>query len=637
LRASSIRFSLPRYLRVLLACGTARFDAGWCAWLCLGLGSWLCMAARAEPPTRAEAAPASAEPARDQRASYEQRRFDQVLAAHKLTPELRAQGKRIAFVRIVRDDVFVRDEFWPVWLNAVHGITRESVVRRELLFAEGDTYDEARIEESMRNLRGMAIFSLVRIAAVKGAEPDQVGVLVHTRDLWSLRVEDNFSVTHGVINSLLVRVVERNLLGRAQALGADYTLVPHSYQLAQDYYARRLWLSSVALSERAGLVFNQDQNRVEGELASLRVGQPYYRLAQRFAWEAAVLHDRRVIRNISDGQIRFFPPGANGADTALAQEVYRRRSERAYLTGWWRSGDEVKHTLGAGWDYRTLDAHPIAETELPPELDAAFGAVLPASRRDNGPALSYELFVARWVTFVNLATYGQSENVRVGPSLFVSTRAPIRALGSTYNAWSVAGELGLTLAPAGFLFDMRVRGSARLQQAGWIDQYAMFQLRGATPVLWFFRFAARGFLELRRHDSQATNVSLGGDNGLRGYRSQYFAVLGGDRLLANFELRTLPLEWKTIHVGAVIFYDLGAVFAKPSDMVLHHAVGIGLRLLLPQFNRVPSSFDGGVSLPDPRFVLSSFAGASGVFTELDALDANQGLERRAGPLGVSSQ
>jgi hypothetical protein len=261
----------------------------------------------------------------------------------------------------------------------------------------------------------------------------------------------------------------------------------------------------------------------------------------------------------------------------------------------------VKHTLSVGWDYRSLRAHPITESQLPDSLYSDFVRdLLPARRTDSGPTLSYEMFVARWVTFVNLATYGQSENVRVGPALALSTRVPIDALGSTYNAWVIAGDSSLVLAPRGFLVDLRAGGNMRLQQQRWIDRKATFQVRAATPVFSIFRFVVRSYLELRRSDTQRTYVTLGGDNALRGFPSQYFHGSGADRFLANFELRTLPIEWEAVHVGAVLFYDVGSVFYKPSAMQLSHGVGLGIRLLFPQFNRTPFSFDAGTSF-NPAF------------------------------------
>ena len=73
-----------------------------------------------------------------------------------------------------------------------------------------------------------------------------------------------------------------------------------------------------------------------------------------------------------------------------------------------------------------------------------------------------------------------------------------------------------------------------------------------------------------------------------------------NRVLANFEIRTLPIEWQAVHIGAVLFYDVGSVYTKLSTLTPHHAVGIGLRVLFPQFNRMPFSFDGGMSF-DPYF------------------------------------
>src|ERR1700709_1547748 len=127
--------------------------------------------------------------------SYEWQRMERVLRAHQLELAELPEDKRIAWIRVVSDDVFGEDEVWPLFLNWFHMTTKEQVVRRELLFAEDGPYHEARIEESMRNLRGMGIFALVRIGAVKTADPNAVGVVVHTRDLWSLRLETDFKAS----------------------------------------------------------------------------------------------------------------------------------------------------------------------------------------------------------------------------------------------------------------------------------------------------------------------------------------------------------------------------------------------------------------------------------------------------------
>jgi len=116
---------------------------GWLVWLGLLLGG--ARAARAESGD-AGASPPSRAVRVIPKVSYEQQRTDLMLREQKLAVDPIPEGKRIAFVRVVRDDVFVKEEIWPLWFNWFHGRTRDYVVRRELLFAERSRYDDARIE-----------------------------------------------------------------------------------------------------------------------------------------------------------------------------------------------------------------------------------------------------------------------------------------------------------------------------------------------------------------------------------------------------------------------------------------------------------------------------------------------------------
>ena len=534
--------------------------------------------------------------AQSAKVSYEAQRTARLLHAENLELEPAPEGKRIAFIRIVRDDVFVAEEVWPTWFNWFHGRTRENVVRRELLFATGAGYETARIEETMRNLRGMGIFALVRIVPVKAMKPEEVGVVVHTRDLWSLRLEEDFNVTHQ-LNSLLIRGTEVNAFGRNKTVSADITVIPKSYTITEAYYARRVLGSSLAVSERAGLIFKRGDNVVEGNLWSLALGQPYYLLKQRYSWIGGFSHDNRVARTVQGTTILTFP-NVEGYPGPYAERVYRRRSDAGSLAGHIRLGERVKQTFSAGWDYRRLLARSIG---VPEELQDAFALrVMPKQRAESGPSLSYDLFTPFWETFVNLATYGQSENVRVGPHALLSTRLPLRAFGSTTDSWVLSGDLGLTLAPRGALIDVRATTSGRYEGQRFVDQWSTFLLRGASPVFSVFRLVGSLSLDMRRRDTQNTFVTLGGDSGLRGYNSQTLQGIGANRAIANFELRTLPIAWQAVHVGGVLFYDVGSVYKNLGGFRPYHAIGLGARLLFPQFNRYPFSFDGGMSF-DPGF------------------------------------
>jgi hypothetical protein len=532
--------------------------------------------------------------------SYEAERTQRVLDRHNLEIEAEPEGKRIAFIRIVRDDVFVKDEIWPTWFNWFHGTTRESIVRRELLFGEGLPYVHARIEETMRNLRGMGIFALVRIVAVKTTDPNAIGVVVHTRDIWSLRLEEDFNVTTRV-NYLLLRLTERNLFGHNQTVGADFTLLPKNYLVREFYSARRLWGSTVRFAQTGGVYFNREHNKAEGSELTFSLGEPYYNLKQRFAWTVDFSNESRVVRYTQNGQIIRYQPMENGPS---AQKVWRQLYRTGGVGAYYRRGHAFKQTFGAGWDYRALNVNAIAESMVPPELMPGFKRdVLPKERTENGPFASYEIWMPSYVTFVNLGTFGQSENVRVGPYASASVRAPLSEFGSTTHSWVVGSTVGFVLAPGGGLFEAKLSGSERYEYQKLVDQLFTAMVRGATPVISKFRLVGRVVLESRRRDTSKSLVSLGANNGLRGYTSQSLYGIGASRALANFELRTLPLQWQAVHLGGVIFYDVGSVFDRFADMRFHHAVGVGIRFLFPQFNRYPFTLDGGMSAdPDFRFV-----------------------------------
>lgn len=556
--------------------------------------------------------------------TYEWHRTERLLAQQGLTLAEAPEGRRIAWVRVVRDDVFVEDEIWPTWLSRwFHVKTREGIVRRELLFGEGGTYHDVRVEETMRNLRGMGIFALVRIVPVQVDEPDAVGVVVHTRDLWSLRLETGFNITTQ-LDQLTLRLTELNFLGRNKQVAVDTTIIPMSYTLREFFDARRVWGSTFTLQESAAIVMNRERGQPEGSIWLLKLGQPFYSLRQRFAWTAAASYDNIVARRLVKGNLsRFREPSDTDATGPYGYRAWRQQVAGAAASAFLRLGDRFKQSWSVGVDYRSVEARATRETQLPEELRAYFEQkVLPRQRTEVGPTFSYEVWIPQYTRFENLATFGMSENVRIGPRASLSARAPIAALGSTRGAWVFVSSVGVTLAPGGFLLEAAVAGRTRYERQRLMDQRLDALVRGATPVFFnAFRLVARAALEARRNDTANTYVTLGASNGLRGYTSQAISGFGASRLLANFELRTLPIEWQAVHVGAVLFYDVGSVYHELRSMNLSHAVGVGLRVLFPQFNRMPFAFDGGTSYdPGFRFVPTISSGQVVPLTAVEDVD-----------------
>jgi hypothetical protein len=108
-------------------------------------------------------------------------------------------------------------------LNNLNFRTRETTIRRNLLFREGDSIDPFRMADSERILRNLAFIRDARIVA--GQSPgggDSVDVLVIVRESWTLMLSGSPKEGNGLKASL----TEQNLLGLGHEVSAAVTIVP---------------------------------------------------------------------------------------------------------------------------------------------------------------------------------------------------------------------------------------------------------------------------------------------------------------------------------------------------------------------------------------------------------------------------
>lgn len=545
--------------------------------------------------------------------SYEEKRIDRELTKRSLSVEPLPEGKRIAYVTVVREDVLAADEFWPTWPNTFHWLTKESVVRRELLAREGDLYRQDRVDESMRNLRDLAIFSLVRIVAVRTEDPHQVGLLVYTRDLWSLRLETAFSGAGSALY-LTTQVSERNFLGLNKLLTARFDMDPKAFSLGQVYVDPRVFNGQLALRESFDVIFNRDTGHTEGSQGLLVLEHPYYNLEQTWSYGTSANYAVYVNRALIGDEINSFMPDGKGGlvqcntpDPSCMRSVWNDRNVRASLYASYRRGEAYKQTFtwGAGASDRAVAAN--AETELRPSQEETFKELmLPRARRQIYPYTSYDLWLPTYEVYRDLTTFGQSESVRIGPNVHGGVSAPLRTFGSSTDSVIFNGTLGYVLGDGSGLLEGSATATARYEDGGVVDQQLSGRLRGATPPWFFGRLVLYASWLGQRNDTSNTRITLGGDNGLRGFPSGAHAVVGGNRLRGNLEYRTLPLVIESVHIGAVAFYDAGSVYTSLSHVPFYQSVGAGLRVLIPQFNRTPFCIDLGFPLQGGFSVLATY-------------------------------
>jgi hypothetical protein len=96
----------------------------------------------------------------------------------------------------------------------LHPSSRIETIRRQLLFAPGDTVDTLLVGETMRRLRRTRLFSDAVLVAQRCEGTGSTSLLVRTRDSWTLRPTARLRTP----SSLSIGVEERNLFGTGRTV-----------------------------------------------------------------------------------------------------------------------------------------------------------------------------------------------------------------------------------------------------------------------------------------------------------------------------------------------------------------------------------------------------------------------------------
>lgn len=113
--------------------------------------------------------------------------------------------------------------------------TLDSVIRRDLQFAEGDAFSTSRIEDSRRRLKNLGFFKDVDISNAPGSQADTtvVNVEVKEQPTGELSLGAGFSTADGPIGDFGLR--EKNFLGRGQDLSARFGISFRTQQIEGSY------------------------------------------------------------------------------------------------------------------------------------------------------------------------------------------------------------------------------------------------------------------------------------------------------------------------------------------------------------------------------------------------------------------
>ena len=526
------------------------------------------------------------------------------LASRGFEPDPSPWGKVIGAVRVYNEEVFAEPSPFLRFFNYFHATTTESTIRSESVVAAGEVWDQDRIDETARRLRDPLWTSVVAVIPVKAAAPGTVDVLIVTRDIWSLRLNTQYTFQQGKLTNLTTSLSENNFLGRRDVLSVALTMDQGAIAIGPLFIDKNLFGEHLDFRARVDDILNRDALtkhstlQSEGSDSTITLTRPLWSLSSEWAFGASFTHRYAIDRQYRGTALRTFEytdPETLAVTPFERQWAMRRWGTNVSATRQWGAG--LKHQLSFGHGYNSQRPRPLDEFTGNAAQRAAFIAkVLPRSEVTSVPFIEYALFTPRYRTLRNIGTFDLAEDLRTGPDLDVSLGFGLRFLGSDRHFERLNSSVGWTFPWARDGFVRVATGlGGRYQDGEFIDNTATWSVRAATPPISdLVRLLAQSSLSTRWHDTQNQFYAIGSDSGLRGYGINEF--IGQRYFNLQAEARMLPYPIWVLRLGAVVFYDVGGAADSLARMTLHQDAGLGLRALIPQTSAQLLKFDFAIPL-----------------------------------------
>jgi hypothetical protein len=478
--------------------------------------------------------------------------------------------------------------------NDLHYVSRDFVIRREVLIKEGDPYQQILADETARNMRvNMPLqVSLVIIVPVRTDTPGKVRLLVITKDIWSLRLSFDLSVTPGGLENLLIVPQETNLLGWQHTLSTRFIYQPETYTFGAGYKIPRFGSSWIGAAAAATVTFNRRSGEAEGSAASVSVGQGLYSTLTEWAWSASGSYATGVSRRYVNATVGLFDsastPGVrDNIPTEFKTSSYSTSVGVTRSFGWGFKNNFGLTMNASSSNVSTIDADLAGRS---PTAIADFRSrFIPIGETRVYPALGWATFSNDYLRTLDISTLALQEDVQLGHDIGASVYPVRKALGSTRDLIGFTGHAGYSVA----LGDGYAGASAALVQeyedSNLSDASVSGGINIVTPRTGVGRVVMNASFISRYKNYLNAKTITGGNDRLRGYPSNFF--FGPDAVFYNLEFRSTSVEILKCAFGGVVFYDAGDATEGFRMLNAKQSVGFGVRALFPQVNRAVFRFD----------------------------------------------
>ena len=480
--------------------------------------------------------------------------------SESVSPEIPvSQDAIIGKIVIENQNVFDLDN--PLedrWLfraaNFFHIRTRPGVIKRQMLFKEGDPYSIRNIEESARILRSNSYIGDAEIESIRYKD-GVVDLKVKTRDVWTISGGPSYA-RRGGANTGGFSLEEENLLGTGTMLGFRYKSTLDrdikAVSAANNHLGGSLYEAAITYADNS-----------DGYERYLRFGQPFFSLDSRDSIGGSYLSAERTDSLYDRGEV--------------ITEFDHKLDYYEMNLGWskgLRDGWTHRITTGIIYDYHSFSS--IVD-------DAVSETVLPQDREYLFPYLGLEIIEDSYETVSNFNRIHETEDLHLGTRFAVRLGYSNESLRSSESGFHFNTGLSngfMLYEKATMLLGWNLSGRFMAGRSEDIrfSAYSNYHWRQASHLMFYAGLKGT----VGRNLDEDNQLLLGGDSGLRGYPVRY---QGGEaRALLTVEERIFT-DWypfRLFRIGGAVFFDAGRTWGRnpvgAENLGLLKDVGIGLRI-----------------------------------------------------------
>lgn len=464
-------------------------------------------------------------------------------------------------------------------VNSVKINTRKEILKRELLFKEGEAYQPFLIQESERVLRALRYVRNVKITPTFDA--NFVDLKVSVQDTWTLIPYLSFSFGSGSTDHTAVGLTESNLLGYGKRAELLYRDEDGRESIETVWEDQRVWGTKNALL--LGYFDRSDGYDFVGF-----TGLPYRSLEDPHSFGVQT----RMLDNVG----KLF--GAGDERFIYGQDKLDLETYYSFATG---DPDSLLHRYTFGYQFsdyafREATLEDFENVDIDPSEVLNDPSLIPNDRKFSYPYFSYNRIVPDFVSHSYVDRFDRVQDFNLGNVLQSKIGYASESFGSDEDAWffSVNDSDGFRLSGRSFVRG-EIGAAGRYEDSELVNSLIRGEAKYVylagprfigTQFIGNHTFVASSYLNYGDNLDGEREFYSGASDGLRGYDSRTF--FGDKSFYLGIEDRFHLVDdiLKLVSLGGAFFAEVGGATDESLSTLLQDELygdfGVGLRFGFPR-------------------------------------------------------